>query len=518
MRTPRLKTLKHFFVPRSLRYQLLSRSLLVLAALFLLIGVLQYIIMKDFVYENKAEALSAQIMSMPADWFKDPNSTNGPDSRQETNKNKTSLDNDVSPANPDNRPQKMHPNGPFLYQPGLTLAFINPQGEVTDLSKNDEGSLPLLTTVQYNQIYSTLLERRSIKYKIMDNDKGKEQLVVYRLAGSPNRPEGVIQASIETDSLNQLLLTQLAIFTALSIAALGAGLALYLPLLRRTLTPLSRVVTAALQTDAGNLTTRLPVQQGQQEIDRLSEAFNGMLERLDASFDAERNTTERMRRFVADASHELRTPMTSIHGFLEVLLRGAANNPEQLHRALNSMQMESKRINKLVEDLLLLTKLDQEPQLLLTETCLDEIMLEIEPQLHILAGNRTVHLTLPQHSVIGQYHADKLKQVLLNLFLNAVQHTDSEAGIITITLDVKGNNAILTVEDNGAGIQAEHLPKLFERFYRSESSRTRKNGGAGLGLAISKSIIDAHNGTIEIESIPGKSTVFRILLPVDAAK
>ncbi|NIK74946.1 two-component system OmpR family sensor kinase [Paenibacillus castaneae] len=493
------------FSPRSLRYQLLSRSLLILAVLFLLIGVLQYVLMKDFIYKNKAEALSTQIMAMPIDWFINSNNSHTPDNRHSPN-------NDEHPST-DNNPQRDRPDLPILYQPGLSFVFVDLNGMITDLSKNSGTSAPLLSTEQYDLIKQDLLDRKPLNYKVVRNAEGTEQLVVYRLAGPPGKAEGIIQVSTETDSLRQLLLTQLAIFTVLAILALAAGLALYLPLLRRTLQPLFRVVQATQETHAGNLTERLPIDQGQEEIDRLSEAFNGMLQRLDTAFEEERKLTERMRRFVADASHELRTPMTSIHGFLEVLLRGAATNPEQLKRALMSIQLESGRMNKLVEDLLALAKLDQDQQLLLTETQLDKLLLEMEPQLAILAGNRNVQIVIAQR-VSGFYHSDKLKQVILNIFLNAVQHTDSDAGMIALTLSHEDNNAKLIIEDNGVGIQEEHLPHLFERFYRSESSRTRKNGGAGLGLAISKSIIDAHGGTIEVVSHPGEGTAFRILLPL----
>lgn len=497
------------FIPRSLRYQLLNRSLLILAALFLLIGVLQYVLMKDFIYKNKAESLSAQIMSMPKEWFTNPNVSNAPDSHPAP-----PLEDSTSDAT---RPDRDRRESPIFFQPGLSLVFIDMSGAVTNITENSETSVPLLSTEQYETIKNDLLNRKSVDYKIINNTEGVEQLVVYRLAGPPNNANGIIQVSTETQSLQQVLMTQLAIFTGLSILALGAGLALYLPLLRRTLKPLSLVVQAAQETDAGNLTERLPVDQGQEEIDRLSEAFNGMLHRLDTAFEEERKTTERMRRFVADASHELRTPLTSIHGFLEVLLRGAATNSDQLYRALNSMQLESKRINKLVEDLLALAKLDQDPQLQLTETSLDELLHEMEPQLHILAGTRQVKLAISK-SVRGYYHSDGLKQVILNLFLNAVQHTDSKSGIITLALTRTNHEAELSISDNGIGIMEEHLPHLFERFYRSESSRTRKNGGAGLGLAITKSIIDAHMGRIEVISHAGEGTTFRIYLPLDSVQ
>ncbi|MBD2872690.1 sensor histidine kinase [Paenibacillus arenilitoris] len=501
-----IDAVRRFFAPGSLKYQLLSRALFILAALFLLVGALQSILMKDFVYQNKAEAIGAQIMAMPGDWFTDRRAPDGADEPEDPGMPEGSGQGE--------RPKRSHRESPIQYQPGLSIAVIGADGTVTDISKDGTADPPVLTADEYDRIVKQLnMRRKETTYRIADNSEGEEQLVVYRQAGPPGRAEGLIQVSTETGSLRQLLMTQLAIFSGLSIAALAAGLAVYLPLLRRTLQPLSRVVRAARLTDAGSLSTRLPVSQGQEEIDSLSDAFNGMLERLDASFEAERRTTERMRRFIADASHELRTPLTSIHGFLEVLLRGAASKPEQLVRALNSMQLESKRINKLVEDLLALAKLDQEPQLQLADASLSGLLLEMEPQLRLLAGSRRVELELNDDAE-GSFHADKLKQVVLNLFLNAVQHTDADSGIIRLTLGVSDGNAELTVSDNGSGIGEEHLPHLFERFYRSESSRTRKSGGAGLGLAITKAIVEAHRGGIDVESKPGDGTTFRIRLPL----
>ncbi|MDQ0061412.1 two-component system OmpR family sensor kinase [Paenibacillus harenae] len=499
MKQPWMRRIRRIVAPKSLRYQLLSRTLLLLAALLLLIGVLQYVLMKDFVYENKANTINAQLMSMPMDWF------GASVSKQDNRDGKGNVLRNDSP--------RQRPQAPVFYQPGMSFAFVDNDGDVEDLTEDSELASPQLSKQQYTDIMAELVNSDSISYRIVSDDSGHEQLVVFRLVGSSKRMAGLIQGGAETASLQKLLLTQLAIFISLAVLALAAGLSLYLPLLRKTLTPLSRVVRAASDTDAGNLNIRLPVQQGQLEIDRLSEAFNGMLARLESSFEAERRTTERMRRFIADASHELRTPLTSIHGFIEVLQRGAAANPEQLNRALASMGLESQRINKLVADLLTLAKLDQAPELVLSPVRLDEVLREMEPQLHLLAGNRSVQIELTAE-VTGHFHADKLKQVVLNLFLNAVQHTGPESGSITLTLGVSGNKALLNVTDNGTGIAAEHIPHLFERFYRNESSRTRKSGGAGLGLAITKSLVEAHNGSIDVSSEPGVGSQFRVLLPL----
>ena len=323
---------------------------------------------------------------------------------------------------------------------------------------------------------------------------------------------GVIQVSVSTKPLQDMLIQQLIIFLSLSLLALIGGMLAFIPVLRKTLVPLSKIVETVEQIDAGNLAERLPAEQGQMEIDRLAISFNGMLERLESSFEAEKEAKEQMRRFVADASHELRTPLTSIHGFLEVLLRGAMNQPDKLHKSLKSMYAESERMKKLVQDLLLLAKLDRSPINQLSEGELDGVIKEMAPQLRLLAGNRKVSLRLTS-DLRCRFDKDKMKQVLLNLFHNAVQYTDPEKGDIQLSLDKVADGVELTVRDNGSGIPEEHLPYLFDRFYRSDPSRTRKYGGAGLGLAITKSIVELHGGTIRVESVEEEGTVFYVWLP-----
>jgi signal transduction histidine kinase len=277
--------------------------------------------------------------------------------------------------------------------------------------------------------------------------------------------------------------------------------------------PLFDIVDTAEQIDAGNLARRFPARQGQMEIDRLAESFNKMLERLETSFTLERETKEQMRRFIADASHELRTPLTSISGFLEVLLRGAANDPEQLYQALRSMYDEAERLKKLVDDLLFLTKLEQKPRAEFKEGYLDVLLREMEPQLRILAGSRKLAIDI-EEQVKCSFDKDRIKQVILNLFHNAIQFTDPKKGRIRIALTRNNNDAQISFQDNGPGISNKHLPNIFNRFYRSDSSRTRKKGGSGLGLTIAKSITDLHGGSITVTSKKGEGSTFHVRLPL----
>lgn len=315
-----------------------------------------------------------------------------------------------------------------------------------------------------------------------------------------------------TEPLKDVLLRQISIYSTLSLVALLLGLFTFLPVVRHTLKPLSQMVHMMGEINAGNLNKRLPVYRKQMEIDTLAISFNRMLERIETSFKAEKEAKERIRQFVSDASHELRTPLTSIHGFIEVLLRGAALQPEQRDRALNSMYEESKRATRLIEDLLFLAKIDRVPSFEMKRGNLDALIREMEPQLSLLAKERRLQLLL-EDDAKAVFDRDKMKQVILNLVYNAVQYTNERTGAITISLQKGSSGVMLMIADNGTGIAPEHLPHLFDRFYRADPSRSRKYGGSGLGLAITKSIIDSHNGSIDVKSEIGRGTVFLIRLP-----
>ncbi|MCD9021796.1 sensor histidine kinase [Cohnella silvisoli] len=476
--------IRNLFFPRSLRYQLLSRILLILAGLLIVIGLFQYVFMERFLYQNKASSIQRQIQSVPGEMWErfNPNKRRGPAES-------------------------------FIFFPSSSVAFINNEGKLTVLSRlnTSSDSIPRLDDRAYSDALSRPRMGKPL-YKIVNNNTEGEQLVVLQAVRTFNGIGGVVQVSTSTKPLRDELYRQLKLFLALAFAALIGGLLTFLPAIRRTLTPLSRMVTTVEQIDSGKLNERLPEKVQPMEIDRLSHSFNRMLERLESSFLAEQEAKEQMRRFVADASHELRTPLTSIHGFLEVLLRGAASDPEQLTKALKSMHGESERINKLVYDLLLLAKLDRAPEARLEPCDLSELVKEMEPQLLILAEERKVSFDLNSFTPL-RLDRDKIKQVLLNLFQNAVQHTDPLQGEIQVAVNKRDRGTELTVRDNGSGISSEHLPRLFDRFYRIDSSRARKYGGSGLGLSITRSLVELHGGSLNVESCPDEGSLFRVYIP-----
>ncbi|MGG3455609.1 sensor histidine kinase [Paenibacillus rhizolycopersici] len=513
-----IRGLRSRFSPSSLRFQLLSRSLLLLAALLILIGVFQYVIMKDFLYKNQAETMVSQMRGPLRDVFtragQPAEHWGAPKPEADAGGIGTSGD---KPSIGEGGGEENDGRPPQLFIPDTSLAIINSDSGFIDLNAESGVAAPRLTDAEYAALFEgdTLGRPGPTGYHVIEDEDGKEQLVVFRSVGLPGEQgekSWLVQMGTYTAPLREVVMRQLLTFVGLSLLALAGGLALYLPILRRALTPLNQMVHTVEDTNAGNLGNRFTAASGQSEIDRLGVSFNGMMERLEESFEAEREAKEQMRRFVADASHELRTPLTSIHGFLEVLLRGAANRPEQLHTALNSMLGESQRMKKLVEDLLTLAKLDRTPVVQRTQVRLDEVIAEMEPHLRMLAGEREVRFEL-QPGLTAMCDCDKIKQVVLNLFHNAVQHTDPRQGTITVRLSGLPSWAQLEVRDNGPGIAAEHLPHVFERFYRIDASRTRSQGGAGLGLSISQSIVEAHGGAIEVDSAPGQGTAFKVTLP-----
>lgn len=464
---------------RTLRFQLLFRSLVILALLLYFIGGTQYMFMARTMYENQAASIQSYIHSMD----------------QSVWRSIKTLDRSETPA---------HPN---LISPGMTAAFINPSYKMSVLSEDPQaGAAPSFPKNVYRD---ALADPMALHYQVAHNKAGKEIIVVFQAISVDGRQAGVVQMSTLTQPLNAS--RQIGIFAVLSFAALVIGLFVFLPMIRLTLKPLSRIRRMVDDINAASLDKRLPIDKRQAEMESLGISINQMLGRIETAFQAEKEAKERIQQFVSDASHELRAPLTSIHGFIEILMRGAAEKPAQKEKALQSLYAESARANKLIEDLLFLTKMGRDPSFEMKKGALGDVILEMEAQLRLLAGNRKLEFFVDQ-KIEAVFDKDKMKQVILNLFYNAVQHTDEETGVITVSLQ-KDGGIMLMMADNGEGVAPEHVPHLFDRFYRAETSRSRKYGGTGLGLAITKTIIDSHNGTIEVKSEQGKGSVFVIRLP-----
>jgi two-component system OmpR family sensor kinase len=488
-----MTTIRHWLDklrPHSLRSQLVTRTMIILALLLLLIGMIQYVVLQQFLYRSQIDSLNSRIRAIPhVTWLKIISG--------EVRDARTLLSS--------------------FQERGVAIAFIDTTGELYPIMVSpqfgDDASLDdviHLSPLQYTEAMKS--RKNSRDYKIVQSSNHRKQLVVLSPIGGKNHTLGLIQVTYDVEMIGRTLSRALWTFLIGSLLALVAGFITYLVTIRRTLGPLSLMIEHVKQTDAGSLNRQMHEQTGQEELNNLALSYNAMLQRIEASFAAEKEARESMRRFVADASHELRTPLTSIHGFLEVILRGAAKKPEQLEQAIKSMYRESERINKLVHDLLLLAKFDRKPLLMMKPVHLGEMILEMESQFKILAENRQVIIEIRDDLQVNA-DVDRIKQVVLNLFHNAVQHTDPIAGVIHIFIDSDEKYAMLKVQDNGHGIDAEHLPHIFDRFYREESSRTRQSGGAGLGLSIASSIIELHQGHIDVTSEVNVGSIFTMKLP-----
>jgi two-component system OmpR family sensor kinase len=229
-----------------------------------------------------------------------------------------------------------------------------------------------------------------------------------------------------------------------------------------------------------------------------------------------------MRRFVTDASHELRTPLTSIRGFSELYRQGAVNGAEDVGRLMRRIEDEAARMGLLVEDLLLLARLDQQRPLERLPVDLMPIAADAVHDARAVAPGREVELDIAGGPVLPVVLGDesRLRQVLANLVSNALAHTPDDARVTvrlhTNALPGKGNDVVLEVADTGPGLSPEQAERVFERFYRADASRTRGRGGSGLGLSIVAALTAAHGGTVDVDTEPGRGATFRVVLPAVA--
>ncbi|GAB3858930.1 hypothetical protein GCM10029963_59420 [Micromonospora andamanensis] len=326
------------------------------------------------------------------------------------------------------------------------------------------------------------------------------------------------------------------------LASIGAAI------VRTSLKPLVEIERTAAAIAGGDLSRRVPDPEDGQpcptsELGRLSRALNAMLSQIEMAFTARaasesaardaaegarasearaRRSEERMRQFVADASHELRTPLTTIRGFAELYRQGAARAPEQTSDLLRRIEDEAARMGLLVEDLLLLARLDRERPLSLAPVELPVLAADSVAAARAIAPDRRIELEIEPDSgpLVVRGDDARLRQVIGNLMTNALRHTPPGAAVTLRLRAEPGNLAVFEVVDTGPGLTAEQAERVFERFYRVDASRTRRtdgNTGTGLGLAIVAALVTVHQGTVEVTETPGGGATFRVRLPLAPA-
>lgn len=309
------------------------------------------------------------------------------------------------------------------------------------------------------------------------------------------------------DTVSSLIVTVGA--GAAVIVLAGAGIAWWI--VRRGLRPVDSMIDTASAIAGGDLSQRVDHREDGTELGRLANALDDMLTQLEAGFRDREASKERLEQFVADASHELRTPITAIRGYAELYRNGGLRGNEELERAMGRIEGESTRMGRLVDDLLLLARLDQEEPLEMVDVDLAGVAADAVSDARAVDAEHPVSLDAPE-PVFVRGDDRRLRQVFANLLNNARVHTPPGTAV-HVKVSTDGPDAIVSVRDEGPGIGDRDRARIFERFYRADPSRSRAKGGSGLGLSIVAAVVQAHGGSVAIESDDGQGAQFTVRLP-----
>ena len=342
------------------------------------------------------------------------------------------------------------------------------------------------------------------------------------LESSTNGQASSMVIALPLKQTNQVVALVGVLTFAFGLATLAAAIAMTWVIVTRTFEPLARVEQTAAKIAAGDLSQRIEDYNPSNEIGNLAISLNTMLAQIESSFNAQAKSEAKMRRFVGDASHELRTPLVSIRGYSELYRQGALPNDEAVATAMGRIESESKRMGQLVEDLLTLARIDERRESKLAPFDLFHLAVDASNDAYATSPDREVSLVgltddvAPTSApVIGD--ESRMRQVVANLLTNAMRYTPAGTPLeiaVGVREDVPGYPlSVIEVRDHGPGIHGEDRERVFERFYRTDTSRSRETGGTGLGLSIVAAILEQHDGSVHIEETPGGGATFVISLP-----
>lgn len=342
------------------------------------------------------------------------------------------------------------------------------------------------------------------------------------LESSTNGQASSMVIALPLKQTNQVVALVGVLTFAFGLATLAAAIAMTWVIVTRTFEPLARVEQTAAKIAAGDLSQRIEDYNPSNEIGNLAISLNTMLAQIESSFNAQAKSEAKMRRFVGDASHELRTPLVSIRGYSELYRQGALPNDEAVATAMGRIESESKRMGQLVEDLLTLARIDERRESKLAPFDLFHLAVDASNDAYATSPDREVSLVgltddvAPTSApVIGD--ESRMRQVVANLLTNAMRYTPAGTPLelaVGVREDVPGYPlSVIEVRDHGPGIHGEDRERVFERFYRTDTSRSRETGGTGLGLSIVAAILEQHDGSVHIEETSGGGATFVISLP-----
>ena len=355
----------------------------------------------------------------------------------------------------------------------------------------------------------------------------------YRVVGYPativddgRSRAGTLVVGIPLAQVDRLLIQLMGLEALLTLLAIVGAVVAARAVVAQSLRPLNRVASTAqqvsqLELDRGEvaLAVRVPPADADpaSEVGRVGNAFNHMLNNVEDALAARQASETKVRQFVADASHELRNPLAAIRGYAELTRRSREEMPSDAAYAMARVESEADRMSHLVEDLLLLARLDSGPYLHLQPVDLTEVVLNAVSDARAAGPNHVWRLSVPDDPVVGLADRHRLHQVVANLLANARTHTPPGT-VVETGVFVEAGEAVITVTDNGPGIPPDIQPRVFERFTRADASRVRTPGAAaggstGLGLAIVAAVVDAHSGRVTVDSVPGH-TCFVVTVPL----
>jgi two-component system, OmpR family, sensor kinase len=502
--TPQRGGLRHWLAGRTLRGRLIAGLVALLAVACAAVGIVTYLSLRGYLLgqlDGNLQAASARFTMCvnPPPGYQPPGSDNDHDADNQPH----------TPAMCANTPgQEVGTFSAALSSGAVTTAKIT-YGDC-HLSTADEETLARLPADGWP--YTERLYSLHGDYRLMATRGDNGQILI----------TGLPMATM-TDTLQNVELTEAIVFAAalLLTAVIGTGwVRLSLRPLRRMTATAGAVAELPLASDV-NVPHRVPDADRRTEVGQLGAAFNRMLGHVESALARREASEGRLRRFAADASHELRTPLAAIRGYAELARRHPGTLPPEVEHALGRVEAESARMSALVEDLLLLARLDAGRPLESGPVDLTRLAIDATSDARAAGPDHRWQLELPEGPVLVQGDDQRLYQVLANLLSNARMHTPGGTTVtVALGADYPRGVAELTVTDNGPGIPDGLRPDLFERFVRGDSSRSRAAGSTGLGLSIVAAVIAAHHGTVGVDSRPGRTrfTVTLPLLPGQAAQ
>jgi two-component system, OmpR family, sensor kinase len=404
---------------------------------------------------------------------------------------------------------KNQPDVPLQRVPtSISLTLIGPAGIVLGQIGGDLNSTEITSYLQ-SLTPEQVIERGNKPFTI-EAPQSDFRVIAQRLPTGL----GTVVVAQSFEDIDRTLLRLQGLFILI-----GLVMILFIALASRKvitvgLRPLATVEETAERIAEGDLTARLPDIKPNTEVGRLVNTLNMMLGRIEESFAARVDSESKLRRFVADASHELRTPITAIRGFAELHRQGAVTGEEKTKELIGRIENESKRMGSLVEDLLLLARLDQSREMKAEPVNLSKLVSDAVESARAAGPNHAVNFSNSDEEIYALGDNDRIHQVVANLLANARTHTPAGTKI-DVSVIQSEDGVRIRIADNGPGLSEKDQSRIFERFYRADASRVRTDGeGTGLGLSIVDAVMRAHAGQVSVESELGKGATFTLFFPI----